>query len=224
MIKIMTWNIGSFVFLKYKAWGGRDHYEYFQPSRNGDVVSKGIKSMDPDIVFLQEFWSEKDAESIKSLEMYPFRQFVDMWYRKSGMLIASKKPFTLSSVQGYSVVSYIDYTIIPIHLYSFDSSKRYKESCVLNELLPETNLKKIILGDTNIWSRNGFYLFSNDYCSYKQLTTSLVDVSKDITSTNYYGFGLDKIFASKDLVHQVLNSPRLRGRYMDHYPVYVEFK
>lgn len=70
MLRICTWNIGCFSFLKYvkyfeiKFKGQKIIHEYFQPKINGNFVSKHIEQINPDIIFLQEFYFPKDTESI----------------------------------------------------------------------------------------------------------------------------------------------------------------
>ena len=223
----MSWNIGSFVFLKYgKYFGGitGNQHEYFQPNLNRDLVSNAIKNINPDFLFLQEFWFTEDAEKIDFLKEYPYRVFLDMWYRKNGALIASKKPFQQKLVHDFSIITCENLTIIPIHLNSFNFSKRYKEIEKLHGILSATAHPIILIGDTNIWSRKNKFLFSKDKQGYLRLAESLVDASKDIVSTNFFGFGLDKIFVSRDVVIEAVMSPKIRGRFMDHYPIYIDAK
>lgn len=227
MFRIMSWNIGSFVFLKFgKYFGGitGNQHEYFQPNLNGDLVSDTIKNINPDFLYLQEFWFTEDADKIDSLREYPHRIFLDMWYRKSGAMIASKKPFSQKLIHDFHIITYQNLTIIPIHLNSFNFSKRLKEIEKLHEILSATAHPIILLGDTNIWSRKNKFLFLKDKLGYLKLTELLIDASKNIISTCFFGFGLDKIFVSKDVMIKAVMSPKIRGRFMDHYPIYLDAK
>ena len=223
--RIMSWNIGSFVFLKYgKYFGGLtgDQHEYFQPNLNGNLISNVTQDINPDFLYLQEFWFPKDAKKIKILEEYPHQVFIDTWYRRSGVLIASKKQFSQKLIAGFPIITCDDFTIIPIHLNSFSSSIRLKEIKKLCEILSIVTQPIVLLGDTNIWSRKNLFLFSKDKEGYLKLTESLIDASKNIMSTNFFGFGLDKIFVSKAITIETVASPKIRGKFMDHYPIYID--
>lgn len=92
---------------------------------------------------------------------------------------------------------------------------------ILNEFAKNiSNL--IILGDTNIWSRGKKFIFSNDKKAYKILTEKLSDFSKKIISTTYAGFGLDKVFGSKNIQVKNIESPKIRSHFMDHYPIFFD--
>jgi len=211
-------------YAKHIGFASKDEYEYFQPDVNAHLVSNTIKTIDPDFLFLQEFWNPSDADTIEQLKEYPYRQFLDMWYRKSGACIASKKPFSIEIIDGFSIVHYENLNIIPIHLNSFSPLKRLEETTILNKISKSLSEKTIILGDTNIWSRKNFYLFSKDIQSYAKLCKSYSDVSAPIIATNFLGFKLDKVFTSKDIIIEKIESPRIRGDYMDHYPIFFDIQ
>jgi endonuclease/exonuclease/phosphatase family metal-dependent hydrolase len=82
----------------------------------------------------------------------------------------------------------------------------------------------VILGDTNIWSRGRKFLFKNDSRAYKVFCQNLVDFSANIISTSYLGFGLDKVFGSKNLKISNVESPKIRSIFMDHYPVIIDLE
>ena len=223
-LRIMSWNIGSFIFLKYGTYfgfGSGDSYEYFLPDLNGNVVSETIQNINPDILYLQEFWSPEDVGKIPILKEYPYQLSLDMWYRDGGALIASKKPFTGNS-NDFHIITYENHTIIPIHLNSFNPSKRLKDIEKLYELIPNVPPATIVIGDANIWSRGNRFLFSKDKQGYSKLTDRLFNASRNIVSTSYFGFGLDKVFLSGDLIATEVRAPRIRGEFMDHYPIYAD--
>ena len=155
MIRILTWNIGSFSFLKYikyfgiKYKGQKIIHEYFQSKINGDFISKSIKKIDPDILFLQEFYFSEDTKYIEILKNYPYQKLINTWYHKHSILIASKHKFTILEKDKFSIISYGKLNFIPIHLNSYYASKRLKDLITLNKITK--NLQNIIiLGDTNI--------------------------------------------------------------------------
>lgn len=227
MARILTWNIGSFVFLKFGKYIGlpnRDDLEYFQPDLNAEFVSKSLDKFDPDFLFLQEFWKPSDADKIQSLKEYPHRKFLDMWYRKNGALLASKKPFSLEEKDGVFLVSYGRFKLIPIHFYAFSASKRFADvASVIKQSTGEVT-DTLLFGDTNIWSRGKWFIFRSDKKLYLELVRFLKDVSENIIGTNCFGFGLDKVFASRDINIENIQSPKLRGDYMDHYPIVFDVR
>jgi len=227
MSRILTWNIGSFVFLKYGKYfgfrtGNKD--EYFRPDVNGDLVSKTIEKINPDFLYLQEFWSPKDANQIECLKKYPHKMFLDMWYRKKGVLIASKKPFSFKMINRIPIVNYKGCNIIPIHLNSYIAAKRFRQEAAIERVLPDLKGKEILMGDTNLWEIKNIFLFSKDRQTYIKFTRSLTDISKKIESTNFFGFATDKVFASKDLKIGKISSPRIRGSFMDHDLIYFDLE
>jgi len=227
MLRICTWNIGCFSFLKYAKYfgikfkGQKIIHEYFQPKINGNFVSKYIEQINPDIIFLQEFYFPKDTESIEVLKNYPYQKLVHAWYHKHCILIASKKEFKIKEDNSFSIVSYGELNFIPIHLNSFSALKRIEDSLILNEFAKHVS-GLIILGDTNIWSRGEKFIFLNDKKAYKILTERLNDFSKKIISTTYAGLGLDKVFGSKNIQVKNIESPKIRSHFMDHYPIFFD--
>jgi hypothetical protein len=227
MIRILTWNIGSFSFLKYTRYFGMKYkgqkilHEYFQPNINGIFVSKSIEKLNPDVLFLQEFYYPEDVKSIEVLKNYPYKKLIHTWYHKHSILIASRYEFLITEENNFSIVSIKDLNFIPVHLNSFYASKRLKDGLILREL--SKNIPNLlILGDTNIWSKGNRFLFSNDKKTYKIITEYLLDFSKKIFSTSYFGFGLDKIFGSKNIKVTKIESSRVRGDFMDHYPIVID--
>ena len=224
MLRICTWNIGSFSFLKYAKYfgikfkGQKIIHEYFQPKINGNFVSEYIEKINPDIIFLQEFYYSEDIKSIEVLKNYPFQKLVHAWYHEHCILIASKKEFEIREDKNFSIISCGKINFIPIHLNSFSALKRLDDSLILDKFADGiSNL--IILGDTNIWSRGEKFIFSNDKKAYKVLTKKLNDFSRKIVSTSYAGLGLDKVFGSKNIQVENIESPKIRSHFMDHYPI-----
>lgn len=223
-MKILTWNIGSFSFLKYAKYFGVKYkgqnilHEYFQPHMNGEFVSGQIKKINPDILFLQEFYYPEDVKYVEVLKDYPYQKLLDTWYHEHSILVASKYEFALSKKENFHVVLCKGINFIPVHLNSFYASKRLEDSVVLDKVI--TGLSNVlILGDMNIWSRRQKFAFKNDKKAYEVLSRNLVDFSKNIISTSYFGLGLDKVFGSKNLQVTEIKSPKIRKDFMDHYPI-----
>lgn len=227
MIKILTWNIGSFSFLKYAKYFGLSYkgkkiqHEYFQSKINGDFVSKFIEKQNPDVLFLQEIYYPEDIKDISVLKNYPYTKLIHTWYHKHSILVASKYEFFVSEKDNFSIILVNGLNLIPVHLNSFSALKRFKDSIILNKLSKKLS-NVLVLGDTNIWSRGNKFLFINDKKTYNILTENLSDFSKNILSTSYFGFGLDKVFGSKNLIATNIDSLMIRNHFMDHYPITVD--
>ncbi len=229
MTRILTWNIGSFAFLQFakpfliRFKGQRLSNQYFQPILNGGFVSDKIKTINPDVLILQEFYYPDDAQSIGVLTEYPYREFIDAWYRERSILIASKNPFTIEERNSFPLIVFRNLNVLPMHLNSFHPSKRLAESQILKNIVRELN-DVIMLGDSNVWSRGGRFLFPKDRQTYLNLAECLSDFTHGIISTTCFGFGLDKAFGSHNLDVMSAESPRWRGYFMDHYPVVLDLQ
>jgi endonuclease/exonuclease/phosphatase family metal-dependent hydrolase len=228
-MKILTWNTGCYFFLKYAKYFGIAYrgqkilHEYFQPIINGAFISESIEKIDADILFLQEIFFQKDIQNIPWLKQYPYQKFMHTTYHKNQILIASKTEFSQSTRNGLSIISCAGFTFIPVHLSTFHASKRLLE-CVLIEEISKENKNVIVLGDTNMWSRGESLLFKDDRKAYQMLTWHLRNFSRKILSTSVMGLALDKVFGSENLNVISISSPRIRGSFMDHYPIILEIE
>ncbi len=220
----MTWNIGCIFPLIYlkrfgiKYKGQKIIHQYFQPILNGDLVSKNIEEMNPDIMFLQEVSDPKDLEHISVLKNYQYQKLVNSWYNERSVLVASKSDFKITKIGNFYTVNCGGINYVPVHLNAFSAQKRLQDIEFLIKSLANID-NVVILGDTNIGSRGNTFLFKNDRFAYKKMTNSFVDFSKKLLSTTIVGFGLDKVFGSSNLNIQNINSPKIRGDFMDHYPI-----
>ena len=226
-MKILTWNIGSFSFLKYskhfglKYKGQKILHEYFQPIINGGFISKAIEEINPDVLFLQEIYNINDPKYIEILKNYPYQKLIDTWYHAHSILIASKYEFTITEVGNFFVVLCNGVNFTPVHLNSFYAEKRLADAFILNNITSGLQ-NVVILGDTNIWSRGKRFAFKNDKEAYKIITKNLLDFTEKIISTSYLGLGLDKVFGSKNLKVVSIESPKIRSHFMDHYPITLD--
>lgn len=228
-MRILTWNIGCFSYMKFAKYlnysikGIKINNEYFQPKLNGTFVSDFIEQRNPDIVFLQEIYNPADLDSIPALKNYPHKNLINSWYHTHSILIASKHEFTLTEKDNFNIVLCSGINFIPVHLNSFSAGKRLSECkkiAALAAMLPST----IVLGDTNIWSRGPNFIFQKDIAAYMALAIPLVDISKNLFSTTWIGYGLDKVFTSDNIKVSMIDCPHTRGRFMDHYPVVFEIE
>lgn len=224
MTKVITWNIGSFSPLKFarvfklKYNGQKILNKYFQPKINGIFISTSLEQIKPDIIFLQEIYNPGDIESIPILSQYAYKKLINTWYHKHSIIVASKKEFEAIEKNNFTIIKCNNINYIPIHLNSFYALKRYEDSIILNKII-EGLENVIILGDTNIWIRKNIFFFNNDKNTYLEFTKNLIDFSKNIISTTYVGLGFDKVFGSKNMKITNIQSIKIRGPFMDHYPV-----
>lgn len=223
-MRLLTWNIGSFITRRYITWGlqNLEQLEYFQPSLNSEFVTNTINHLQPDFIFLQEFYNKQDAEEISALKDYPFKKPLDMWYGKGRALIASKVPFKINTKNNIFYISLESFTIIPIHLNAYSTKHRLQEvEKIKTTFIDHINI--ILFGDFNIWNKKEFFIFRNDFKSSLLLKSFLRDLSQNISSTTFLGFSLDKVFTSANVVcKNKPSSPTWRGSYMDHYPLYFD--
>ncbi|MBP6866193.1 MAG: endonuclease/exonuclease/phosphatase family protein [Candidatus Pacebacteria bacterium] len=229
MIRVLTWNIGSFSFLKYAKYlhlkykGFEIEHEYFQPHLTGNFVSKVITDINPDVLFLQEFHETEDTEYVEALKNYPHQCFISPWYHDHAILVASRIPFELNELDKFSSIILSGLNIIPVHLHSFSPAKRLQDATLLEQISQRTK-PVIILGDTNIWSHGTKFLFKEDREAYAVLGKSLKDGSKNLFSTSYFGAGLDKVFTSSELKISNITCLKKRSHFMDHYPVFFDLE
>ncbi len=204
-----------------------ERFEYFQPKLNSDFVGGVIKKIKPDIVFLQEFYEEKDSKSIDILNNYQFKYPLDMWYGKGRALILSKYELKKVKTEKSDCHHFLfdDINIIPVHLNAYSSNRRIKEFSKIIEIFDHEKDKIILMGDFNVWNRKSFYIFKKDFLLMIIIKKILKEVSKKILSTTYLGFSLDKVFVSNvSVVEGSVKSPKERGLYMDHYPIYFDLE
>lgn len=227
-IKILTWNLGSFSWMKYAAKmhyaykGNIFEHEYFQPKINGAFVNHELLRISADIICLQEFHDEIDIESISILASYPYKAFVSPWYHSHSILIASKLPFTISKHMGSSTeVSFERFALFPVHFNSFSARKRHEQVVELCTYIKTLSLPHIVLGDTNFWKIRNLFIFASDERSYKLLANTRQDVTSEVSFTPF-GMEFDEILISKEFNLQQVKQESSRGAFMDHYPVWCE--
>lgn len=215
MTRVMTWNIGSFSFLKFHP---QYKHEYFQPNLNGKFVSEILGNQSPDIIFLQEVFDKEDLTCIPILKDYPYQKLIPTWYHEHGIACMSKQPIDSYKKHTFTVIVVNGVSYIPLHLHSFSAQKRLDDIYYLNKLITDIP-DLVILGDTNIWQRKSIFLFQKDKQAYGEIIKNCIDITKDIISTSILGFSLDKVCTTKNININNAHVIGKRGKYMDHYPV-----
>lgn len=227
--KILTWNVGVFQPLTYLRVLGKYfkkcfiEHEFFH-KQNGGFISKYLEEKDLDLIILQEIYSFDDIKSIPALEKYPRIRFLKTW-GDNNICIASKDNFYIKSTGTiFNIIEYKNFNIIPLHLNSFSSKKRFDEIKILCEVIKNIPNKKpiIVIGDTNLWERKKRFLFSFDKKSYSLLTNLLDEAGAHITSTHRFGASIDKIFCSREIKIDQITCDKKSKHFMDHYPVFLE--
>lgn len=234
-LRIMTWNLGLFSWAKYahyfgvKLHGKKIRNEYFQ-KEHADLIVTQILEINPDICVLQEFFLKEDSEVIiqKLKQYYPNNALLNTWYHKHSILILSKNELMHQHIpeSGFHIVKTKGITFIPVHLNSFHASKRLDQVNQIEKIKIESIID-CVLGDTNFWcfSKKQYFLFKNDRSAYNKLENHFVDTTKDLGSTiKIFGLNFDKIFLSKEFEHGDVKCIRKNGKFMDHYPVFLDIE
>ena len=227
MTKILSWNVGSFFFLKYAAQLKLKHkgitipHQYFNGKLNGDFVSENIVDINPDIIILQEVTEEKDLEYLPALIDYPFQKFVGTIYHDHFMLVASKTPLSMSKFGLYTIFDNGEFKFIPIHFAPLSSKTKQHEVRLIKEFTDNAS-RTLIIGDSNLWSIRGLFLLRGDKKAYKMLTDEMVDFGKWINRAVITGFEFDKVIGTPDITISDLQCLRRKQAFMDHFPIVVE--
>lgn len=218
-MKIVSFNIGNFIFAKYLP--GRQHYCFYNKNI-GKVVSM-IKNEDADIVFLQEVLGEKDKELIfDNFPEFKYRISINTNDRESSSLFLSK--YEIQEIHHTYSNDYVinGITFFPIHLNAFSPKKRYEYASLFAKDLP--GKKGVILGDTNFWIFNNYFLSSRDLKSYNKILDEHVDILKHLGYTCRIFLALDKIFTTKDIKTKNQKIVKHKIDLMDHYLISAEIE
>ncbi len=218
-MKIVSWNIGNFIFAKYLP--SRQHYCFY--NKNIKEVVEMVKNEDADMVFLQEVLGEKDKELIfNNFPEFKYRVSINTNDRESSSLFLSK--YEIQEIHHTYSNDYIinGVTFFPIHLNAFSPKKRYEYSSLLTKDLP--NEKGVILGDTNFWIFKNYFLFNRDKKSYLKILDNHIDILKNLGYTCRMFLALDKIFTTKDIKTKNQKILKHKIGFMDHYLISAEIE
>lgn len=228
VMKVVTWNVGSYYFLGYAVRRGTSFHGhkirdiYFQPELNGEFVSSQLTSFDPDVAFLQEISSLDEADAIPALGKYPHKALLPNVHHEHSMLVAAKTPFEQAVKNGFHRITTEGVTFIPLHLNAHRSTARLADAALIAKMT-EGEKRTVVIGDTNLWSRGSHCFAPKDREAYKILTQHLVDATASIGSTSLFGFAFDKALLSPDIDIKSAASSRVRAHFMDHYPLVLDF-
>ncbi len=215
-MKIISWNIGSFIWLKH--FPGRKH-QCFQVE-NLDKIQEIIKKENADIIFLQELMTEDIGKIINAFPELIYHRIINTENRISKILLLSKYPFVEVEhpLNNYFIINSINF--LPIHLDAFSPRRRLLE---IKSLLKDfTSKKSIILGDTNLWIFNKYFSSKLDKKSYLLFLEDFIDTFRFSNHTTRMFLPLDKIFISKDLESKNPKIIKDKIRHMDHYLISLE--
>ena len=210
-MKIVSFNIGNFVWVLYTKRA--PHYA-FQRKDTEEVVSI-VTNENADVVFLQEIATHEDADMLrKRFSSFPYTLKIQT-ETHSLSLFLSRYPIE-EMHHTYSNDYHINgITFFPIHLYAFSSKLR---SVQTNLLLPDLPKEKgVILGDTNFWIYNNFFISDIDKVSYNKITKTYIDCLHHLGKTCRIKLSLDKIFITKDLQATGTHIIKHRIGSIDHY-------
>jgi hypothetical protein len=225
-MKILTWNLGLYYWCKYykkfnlKLNNEKVEHEYFQ-KQYVIFVADFIKKYNPEICFLQEFYSLEDIEILRSLLNGYFTDYkiLNSWYKKESILVLSKSNIDLEKIQDTSFykISSFGVNFLPVHLNSFSAVKRYNQLISLGKSLEGVDC---ILGDTNFWSYKNNFLFNKDRLSYGFLINKgFKYIKNNIGYTSKFFLNFDRVFYKGK--HDTIKTEVVKTskKLMDHYPV-----
>ena len=213
-MKIISWNIGNFIWAKYFKQSG--HYA-FDKDDLPDILNL-IKPENADVIFLQEVRHSHDADLIlKSLPEFSYSTIVRDADTEHNSLFLSKYP--ILEIHHTNSNDYIieDITFFPIHFNAFSPQTRFDQAKLLIPDLPST--KGVILGDTNFWIVLNYFLSKHDKITYNSIVKDHIDLLKDYGHTNRAFLALDKFFVTKDLKFSDIKLTKHKISYIDHYMI-----
>jgi endonuclease/exonuclease/phosphatase family metal-dependent hydrolase len=217
-MKIVSWNIGNFIWAKHLP--GRSHFAFHKDDI--DHVCKLIKRESADVVFLQEVKSS-DIEFIKDyFEEFSYSFVIETKEQSSASLFMSIYP--IQDIEHSKSHDYIinGITFFPIHLYAFSPKVRSKQIHKLLSDLPKE--RGVILGDTNFWIFQRRFLSFLDRKSYSKIISDHDDILKNLGPTCRIFLSLDKIFVTKDLTSHNEKIVKHRINHIDHYMISSEIE
>lgn len=159
-MKIISFNVGNFIFAKY--FPGRKHYHFDR----GDIslVREMINKENPDVLFLQEIPSDDIDYLFNLFYEYDYAFTIKSDDREAKSIFLSR--YKIQEVEHTDSYDYIinGITFFPIHLNAFSPKKRLEQVNTIKQDLPKS--KGIIIGDANFWIVNDIFLSSTDKVSF----------------------------------------------------------
>lgn len=213
-MKIVSWNIGNFIWLKYLP--GKSHYAF--QMEDIEEVTALLQKENADVIFLQEVPMGKDVDILAfCFKDHPFMFSIPAYDKDSVSLFLSRYP--VKEVHHTNSNEYIinSVTFFPIHLNAFSPKSRLNHIQKLLPDLPES--RGIILGDTNFWILNGFFISRRDKSSYQKIVHNHIDILRHLGATCRFFLSLDKIFVTEDLSYSHPKIIKHRIGHIDHYMI-----
>jgi endonuclease/exonuclease/phosphatase family metal-dependent hydrolase len=233
-MRILTWNLGLYSWFKYgrssglKINGEKIKHEYFQKQYLEEIAAE-ITKIDPDICIFQEFYAETDRQLMiaRLNKKYPYSCSISSWYHDHTIMIFSRAKIETKELPktGFWIVQTNNFSLIPFHLHSFVPGKRLKQiKNLFTELAQSKEKIDCLAGDTNLWHfpERHLFLFQKDKKTYSLLTKKFTDSTKEVGRTTKAFTSFDKIFLAKNIEYKNPTCIRKNGKYMDHYPVFVD--
>ena len=215
-MKIVSWNVGSFLWTQYLP--GRQHYS-FQKDNLSEVVER-LKNENADIIFLQEILEEDIQSVFDEFPEFEYKKQIHTGDRLSLSLFLSRYPITEIEHTGSHDYIINGLTFFPIHLYAFSPKKRLLQTMDIFADLPDQ--KGIILGDANFWMHKKFFLSRLDRISYKKILEKHTDELYDLSFTCRIFLCLDKIFTTFDVKVKNQKIVKHKIKHMDHYMISLD--
>lgn len=215
-MKVVSWNIGNFIWAKYLP--GRDNYAFH--IKDIDEVYSMISKENPDIIFLQECTYEYLPQILEKFKHLPYWHQIPSDDTHSDSLFISRYPIT--DIEHSKSHDYLinGITFFPIHLYAFSPKIREEK---IKELLNDLPDKKgVILGDTNFWIINNYFISSRDKNSYNLICKNHKDILQKLGATCRIFLSLDKFFVTDDITYTKEKITRHKIGLIDHYMISVE--
>ncbi len=234
IIKVLSYNIhkGRSFFLRHRTWGALD---------------KLVHKVEPDIIFLQEFLIEPQAEKLlekfadKLWPHYSFGQNATMGDYHYGNAILSKYPFVETHSTDisnnalekrgllYGKVKILDNRALYLFCSHLDLTYKGRKKQIskiekVTSALTESEDHVIIAADFNDWD-NRLHPEIESKLNVKETSSSVNGVLQPTSPSIYPKFSLDRIYYRnlRTLSTQVLSSKDLRIL-SDHLPVVSEFE
>lgn len=234
VIKVLSYNVhkGRSFFLRHRTW---------------DALDLLVHAVEPDIVFLQEFLIEPQAERLlekfadKLWPHYSYGQNATMGDYHYGNAILSKFPFVETHSTDISNSNLekrgLLYGKIKISdeksLYLFCShldltyngrKKQIHKIKKVTSTLTESNDQVIMAGDFNDWD-NRLHREIEETLNFKEVSASLNGYLVATSPSIYPKFSLDRVYYRnlKAVSNQVLSNNHLKIL-SDHLPVVSEFE
>jgi len=234
IIKVLSYNIhkGRSFFLRHKTWGALDRL---------------VHKVEPDIIFLQEFLIEPEAEKLlekfadKLWPHYSFGQNATMGDYHYGNAILSKFPFVETHSTDisnnalekrgllYGKVKILDNRDLFLFCSHLDLTHRGRKNQInkIESVTSSLTAEKdhvLLAGDFNDWD-NKLHPIIESKLNFKEVSSSVNGYLEATSPSIYPKFSLDRIYYRNlnAVSTQVLSSKSLKIL-SDHLPVVSEFE